>query len=386
MIVAALVGMAAEAGAQPLGGAPRDQAERREPVIAAGLTVGRSMLSEVGGGSEATWSGSLQVGIGRRFVLEGQVSRWLSRGQDLRVVLASEDINRLVGQPVAVPGPYTLGTARREATSFNGNLLVRAGSPRVTGLAGGGFGVQRTDDTLSGRIEACPPTWCITLSAEPTVIRRWRGVAQVAGGADVALGRGLFAVGSIRWQLAPEAGLEMTGGARVALRSRPARTSTAPARQAPPPAPAAGLAALEAVAGRDVRVIETGGSRRTGRLLGVTAASLTLRRGGEDVVVPLASVQRVETEPHHARNLAILAAIGGFFGGWLGSCGTGDEEDCWPEVGLMVAGIGAGAGLGIGAMMNSASRRVLFERPTASVSVAPLGSGRRVGALVAVRW
>jgi hypothetical protein len=282
-------------------------------------------------------------------------------------------------------GDALVGVERRAATSWLGSLLFRAGSPRVVGLAGGGLGAQHTADRLFGRIESCPPVWCITDGLEPTVVRRWQAVAHLAGGADVALGERLFAVGALRWQLAPDPELMLSGGVRVLLRSRSVTLPELPRRGAPGQA---GAPEFETALGRDVRVIDAQGARHSGRLVGSTATTIIIRRRGEEIVHTLADVRRVETAPHYARNLSIVAAVVGFFGGWLGSCGQGDEDDCWPELGLMVAGIGAGAGLGIGAMMNSTTRRVLYEHPAGApvVRSGPWSRPGQVGASVTTRW
>ena len=88
------------------------------------------------------------------------------------------------------------------------------------------------------------------------------------------------------------------------------------------------------------------------------------------------------------RNGVLWGLIVGFAGGYLGSCGGGDEEDCWPEVGAVFAGIGAGTGALIGAGINraTAESRVLYSNPAVSVSMAPHVLPSRAGLDLAVRF
>jgi hypothetical protein len=360
------------------------------PVIAAGAVFGRAILSELDGQSTAVAGGSLQLALSRRFVFDTTVSRWTGRDTTLR--LSADEIERIVGRPV-VGGSGLIGSDRREVTGVHLSAFFRAGTDRVLGFAGGGATIQRTADTLFGRLEPCEfgggVGTCITPGPAPTVVRRVRVGPHIAGGADFRLGRGVFAVSAVRWQLAPEPGLDITGGVRIALRSR--ESNPEPAGDRPPAAdqrPATTGGTLADYEGRDVRVISASGARRTGRLVGVASDAVTLRAGRQDVVFPLREISRIETEPHYARNLGLIGAIGGFFAGWLGSCGSGDEEDCWPEVGLLVAGIAGGAGAGIGAMMNSSSRRVIYTGTPLPIewSVRPMVVPRGAGVAAGLRW
>jgi hypothetical protein len=76
--------------------------------------------------------------------------------------------------------------------------------------------------------------------------------------------------------------------------------------------------------------------------------------------------------------------------GYVASCGGGDEEDCWPEIGALVAGIGSGIGATAGAFGNRANRErdVIYQAPVSSAAwnVAPAISPRRAGVALSVRW
>ena len=104
-----------------------------------------------------------------------------------------------------------------------------------------------------------------------------------------------------------------------------------------------------------------------------------IERDGQAQTIPLEQVTRIERKTHHVRNGVLWGLIVGFAGGYLGSCGQGDEEDCWPEIGALFAGIGAGTGALIGAGINraTAESRVLYSAPQSTISVAPRVSPSR---------
>ena len=112
------------------------------------------------------------------------------------------------------------------------------------------------------------------------------------------------------------------------------------------------------------------------RFVSIDSARLTADRRGRNEMYSLDQIARVETVHHTARRAAIIGAVAGFVGGYLGSCGSGDEEDCWPEIGALFAGIGAGGGALIGAAYDSAtaSQHVIYTRG--------LGFGVRLSPLV----
>ena len=80
------------------------------------------------------------------------------------------------------------------------------------------------------------------------------------------------------------------------------------------------------------------------RFVSIDAAGLTADKSGHNEMYSLDRLTTVETVHHTAHRAAIIGAIAGFVGGYVGSCGSGDEEDCWPEIGALFAGIGAGSG------------------------------------------
>jgi hypothetical protein len=171
-----------------------------------------------------------------------------------------------------------------------------------------------------------------------------------------------------RGHRASDTGLGALGGVRLAV--------GAPATQEAPPR------------GPTVRVSLVSDVRHTGELVSLTSSEVVVREEGQPQTFPLTQVSRVERTTHNVRNGVLWGLIAGFAGGYLGSCGGGDEEDCWPEVGAVFAGIGAGTGALIGAGINraTAESRVLYSTPAPSISVAPRLTTSRAGVELTVAF
>ena len=125
--------------------------------------------------------------------------------------------------------------------------------------------------------------------------------------------------------------------------------------------------------------------------MALAASEVVIRQSGKNVTFQIANVQKVEKTTHRIRNLMITFSAIGFAGGFLLSCGGGDEGDCWPEIGALFGGIGAGAGALVGWSINHRAARdgrdVLFpSRSSATRLVAPLVSPHRAGVGMLVRW
>jgi hypothetical protein len=104
---------------------------------------------------------------------------------------------------------------------------------------------------------------------------------------------------------------------------------------------------------------------------------------------------RVEKSTHRVRNGALIGlAAGAGFGVLLGVAYCSGDEYCEPyaaaKAGLVYGGLGAAAGAAIGGILNAAreSGDVLYDsRPTTpTVSVAPILSPTRKGALLSMTW
>jgi hypothetical protein len=306
---------------------------------------------------------SIQIPVRRSFVIEGEVIR--STGQ--RTISGYFD-NR-ADRPYS---PFSTVQTDHEALNVGVNVLVRKGTSRVTGFAGGGVGVHRSIDNtvFFTRCEPRVPGGC---EGRPDTVNDWRRTTsgpswQAIGGVDVAIAPRVAAF--VAGRITPSLGA--VGGVRVALRTR-----AAAAQQNQPPGPR-------------VRVIGADRSRREGDLVSLGSSEVVILQDGRNVSIPLTGVRRVEKVTHRVRNGAIWGAIGGYVIGYVASCGGGDEEDCWPEIGAMVAGMGAAAGAATGAFENMANRErdVLYDArgSSASLNVAPILSPRRTGVALSVRW
>jgi hypothetical protein len=135
-------------------------------------------------------------------------------------------------------------------------------------------------------------------------------------------------------------------------------------------------AKIKPALGKTVHVTEADGTKRTGRLASLTEAGVTLQEKGQDVTVPLARVRKVEKVAHGVR----WGVIGGAAAGAVYGYGVTEEDlsgSSREVVGaIILGGIGAAAGAGVGALINRARRdgNLLYESgsTTRTVSVAPL--------------
>ena len=320
----------------------------------------------------------------RHFVMEAEFGRWETAW------------DRRLPNSIYFPGGQTVSGERVlsgaiEAWSAGMNLLYRTEPRRVSAFVGGGsfFGSERY--AYNDRVEGCVPQtairdWCGLSSEGEDQNTAWR--FQAVTGADVQVAGPLRAYGSVQFTTMDHAYLRWSGGVRVVAASR----SGAPreARRGlvvPSSVPSAQHQAD--LRGRQIRVTFVDGVRTQMRFVSIDAAGLTAEKSGHNERYSLDRLATVETVHHTARRAAIIGAIAGFVGGYVGSCGGGDEEDCWPEIGALFAGIGAGSGALIGAAYDAAkaSRHVIYAGgPNRGASLMPLITQRGGGVGVAVRF
>ena len=295
---------------------------------------------------------SVQVPVSESLLVEGQVLR--STSDHVR----SGYFDNRLGRPYT---PFSTITTDHEALNVGANLLMRTGGPRLNVFYGGGLGVHHADTRMRSDTR-CEPRAAGGCDGRPDTTNDERTAGsgpswQLVGGVETRIAPRLTAFGGLRWLTtnfdAGDTGLAALGGIRAALRDQGAAETR-------PRSP-------------DVRVTLIGGGQREGELVSLTSAEVVIERDGQSQTLPLTQVSRVERTTHNVRNGVLWGLIVGFAGGYLGSCGGGDEEDCWPEVGAVFAGIGAGTGALIGAGINraTAESRVLYSAPAPSISVAP---------------
>ena len=320
----------------------------------------------------------------RHFVMEAEFGRW-------------ETVwDRRLPNTIYFPGGQAVSGERALSGAIEGwsagmNLLYRTEPRRVSAFVGGGpfFGSERY--TYNDRVEGCVPQTSIREGCGQSYeyddqTTGWR--FQAVTGADVQVVGPLRAYGSVQFTTMDHAYFRWSGGVRVVAASRSA--APRPARGelvAPSRVPSADRQAE--LRGKQVRVTFADGVRTQMRFVSIEAVGLTAEKGGRHEIYSLDRIAKVETVHHTARRAAIIGAIAGFVGGYLGSCGGGDEEDCWPEIGALFAGIGAGSGALIGAAHDSltASRHVVYSGATNSVaSLKPLITHRGGGLGVALSF
>jgi len=316
----------------------------------------------------------------RHFAMEAEFGRW-------------ETVwDRRLPNAIYFPGGQTISGERALSGALEGwsagmNLLYRTEPRRVSAFVGGGpfFGSERY--AFSERVEGCVPPaairdWCASPNEYDYQETAWR--FQAVTGADVQVAGPLRAYGSVQFTTMPHAYFRWSGGVRVVAASRSAAPRPANRELVASTGPSADRQAE--LRGKQVRVTFADGVRTQMRFVSIDAEALTAESRGQNETHSLDRIAKVETVHHTARRAAIIGAIAGFVGGYLGSCGGGDEEDCWPEVGALFAGIGAGTGALIGAGYDAvtASRHVIYSGgPNRVASLMPLITNRGGGLGVA---
>jgi hypothetical protein len=317
--------------------------ERRTPRLTVGGAAGTAWGE---GGATALFS--MRVPLTRHLTLEGEVTH----------------------------RPYQFGN---DITTVGGNALFTVLSGRVSTFAGGGLGVHRTTaQPLSF------PTLCVPADSHGCrllVDGRDSGlVGQAVGGVEIGLADRLGTFAAVRLGTAPEDGIRMFVGMRAALLMR----DLAP--RGPARSPRTDLA------GKEIRVTFADGSQRSGRLVTLTDAEVTIataRHQTQAHTLPLSGVRKVETVSHHARTGALIgAAVGGVL---LGVAYMGDCADCEDRrIGFFFPPAFAGVGAALGGMINAATanRHMLYPASAApgSFAIAPIYSRRHQGVALIKRW
>jgi hypothetical protein len=343
------------AHAQPA--APADPAaptERLTPVLSVSAGVGAIQF-------QGRWvtmvPAAVEIGITRHASVEAEVVRWVSPD----------------APGFQFDGRQAFEIGRRETTIAGANLFFRAGWRRLSGFAGGGLGAHVIRERFERPVDSVG-----RLVGDPAFgsVRSTELGLQVVGGAELALTSRVRTFVGLRGQLRPDPNVGVSAGVRVVLRTR--RGETRPALDA---------SGRSQSIGRAVTVIGMDGRRRGGRLVSLSDAEVVIA-GAAVARIPLSGVERIERQAHWARNLSLAGAA--FFGGVaLGYC----ANDCGAEglsILLVEAAIAAGAGLGIGAMINAATSdgRTIYRRPGTSrgITLAPAVAPRRIALGVRARW
>jgi hypothetical protein len=273
--------------------------------------------------------GSVQIGVGRLLVVEGEATRW-----------AANDRHRDV---------RTIGT----------NLLVRGGTPQVSAFIGGGIGVRfaRGDDLVTSS----------SIERRTTTLAR-----QFVTGLDVWVAPTLAAFSTVRAgfsadDLRPTSGISALVGLRLALRTSAALRS--------PVDPASAL-------GKEVRVTLMDGSTWQGRLISFSSSEVVIPQQS----IPLGIVSKVEKVSHALRR-GLLIGIGTAAGSVFV---IGPLADLPGDMllGLVATSVGSGVAIGGFLAASSAKFNTIYVAPgaTASITVKPILSRQQQGVAFAMRW
>jgi hypothetical protein len=147
------------------------------------------------------------------------------------------------------------------------------------------------------------------------------------------------------------------------------------------------------LAGKNVW-ITADGARLRGVVTSVSDTSLVVLENGAPTTIQYDKIVRVEKSTHRLRNGTLIGLASGAGLGFAMMAGLCGDEYCgpgdWVAVPLFYGGLGAAAGVGIGAMVHVARRGgdVLYDvrRHTTTMSLAPILSPTRQGMAFSMTW
>ncbi len=313
--------------------------------------------------------GSVQGRLNRFLVLEGEVTRWS----------AVDDFGG-PGYFGGAESSYFFEHRHREVWTIGSNLLLRAGTSRVTGFTGAGLGVRSSREAHSSSFR-CPPgprTPSICTGEEISRSDHWTSTGlteQFLVGGEVWITPRLAAYGGARFAFAADdfrttAGYAPHAGLRVALRtSDVVREPT----RVPDPTRAQG---------KDVRITLIDGTTHRGKLASITGSDVTI----DGTTMPLADVRKIEKVGHATRKAAAI--------GFLAFAPTvlvlGPAFDMGSSDALAIAAAGVGSGIGVGAVIDAVRKpgNVVYVAPgsSASFAVKPILTKDRKGVTFVTNW
>jgi len=134
----------------------------------------------------------------------------------------------------------------------------------------------------------------------------------------------------------------------------------------------------------EVEVDAQSGTRIVGRVVRLTADEIALRTAAGEQPFTRADLRRVAVRRRPLRKAVLIGGGVGAVAGVLAGCTGDDREEC-PDAWLITGGLGAGIGLGVGALLPRAS--VVFPAGGGSrISVAPVLTRDRVAVRVIRQW
>lgn len=141
--------------------------------------------------------------------------------------------------------------------------------------------------------------------------------------------------------------------------------------------------------GQQVAVIDEQGRRFRGRVVEVSADSLTVAKGGDRTTVPYPSVVRIDLVDDLRKGTTVGALVGAgllaFVAGAAHQDGITLNAAGYGAFAALYCGAGAAIGAGIDALIGG-DRRLYQRSGTTDFSVAPVLGRGRVGAVVGITW
>jgi hypothetical protein len=150
--------------------------------------------------------------------------------------------------------------------------------------------------------------------------------------------------------------------------------------------------------GQSIVITDTGGGKTTGKVIGVSPSSLTVRAAGAEQSISAASVSRITMADSLQNGVLIGLGVGAGVGAALAV--ADNSSRCQTSQGFCIkfdngvaalagALVGAGLGLGIGLGIDAALRpRLLYQSsgPAARAAITPILGTSAYGLRLAWRW
>ena len=357
------------AGAQSMSPAGGPGGVERRPSLLVSVAASSVGLDDWRRSDGPALVGSVQGRLNRFLVLEGEVTRW-----------SAVDDFGVPGYSGGGESSYYFQHRDREVWTVGSNLLLRAGTSRVTGFAGAGLGIRSSREAHSSTFRCPPgprtPSTCTGEEIYQSINQTSTGLTeQFLVGGEFWVTRRLAAYGGARFAFGGDdfrttAGFAPLAGLRVALRaSDVVREPT----RVPDPTRAQG---------KDVRITLNDGTTHRGRLAAITGSVVTI----DGRTMPLADVRKIEKVGHATRKALVI--------GILAFAPTvlvlGPAADMGIGTASAIAAAGVGSGIGVGAVIDAVRKPgdVVYVAPgsSASFAVKPILTKDRKGVTFVTNW
>jgi hypothetical protein len=343
---------AAPAVAQPASSTAEPRVGASEPALILSAAASPLGLDDWRRSDGPALVAAMQARLKRFLFLEGEVTRW-----------SAFDHFRLPPGVNPFPGLPSEEYRTRKVWTAGANLLLRAGTSRVTGFFGGGLGVRFARENWPPVLICRPgsggPATCSL--DEPGDSTSTSLTPQYLFGGEFWVTPRLAAYGAARFAYGSDlrretGGIAPLAGLRVAVRT----TDVVEARPR--------LSDPNSAQGKDVRVTVKDGTTHRGKLVAFSASDVKLRSRS----VPLADLREVEKVSHAVRNatlISLLAAIPTFLT-------LGPAFDAGPSDAFVMTATGIAGGITAGAVIGGVRKPgdVIYRAPgaSASISVRPI--------------